>query len=96
MATKKAPDVQLSSDPDKDPAKPTVLDHGEETEQTKKLREAAEKLETDPLAGVPAQMRGDADPGEADDERAGAKSRVDPINPEASPEPPKGGTLPPA
>ena len=94
----KSPDegIQLSSDPNKDPSKPSVLDHGEESELNRKLRERQEEIANDPLLLIPAQMREGVDPGKADDERSEAPSRVDPLNPALSQEPPKGGTLPPA
>lgn len=49
----------LSSNPDKDPLKPVTFDHGEESEQGKKDREALEALQNDPSSGLVAQQHPD-------------------------------------
>lgn len=93
-------DQQLSSDPDKDPLKPSKVDHGERPDYLLERDKVAAETAKDPGGSTPAQARPDAaghDDAFADVEpRPVAGFAPDAVENETVEDPQVGGTLPPA
>lgn len=89
-AAAKAPEMQLSSDPNKDPSKPSKFDHGETPQYLKDQQKAREAAAKDPWGLTPDQHRGE--PAKTE----GTAFAVDGLNPHTDlNEHIVGGTLPP-
>lgn len=92
-------DKQLSSSEDKDPTKPSEVDHGETPDYVKEREEKLEESMKDPGGTTPAQQRPDKQP---DDAFIGDEPRpISGIAPQETTndtveDPQVGGTLPPA
>ncbi len=91
-------DMQKSTDEDKDPTKPSEVDHGETPQYIKDRDAVAEETMKDPGGNTPAQQRPDKQPDDAfigDEPRPlSGMAPQEVSDPDNTEDPQVGGTLP--